>query len=209
LRRSAEHTALYVGILDESKGIGDTLRAIAKLKDEGIRIALKVAGQGQKELYEAMARDLMIDDRIEFLGLRPHAQILDMMREADFVVVPSRHEYPEGFPMTIYETLCSRTPLIASDHPMFRGNLTHHRDAWIFSAGNADSLAAGMRGLLSDPDLYRRLSTGSAEAWARLQLPVKWHELIKRWVSDAPEDRNWFFEHRMSSGIYPLHRYQN
>ena len=110
--------------------------------------------------------------------------------------------------MTIYETLCSRTPLIASDHPMFRGNLTDAEDSLIFPAGNSEVLARRIEQAFSDPELYHRLSAGSAAAWKLLQLPVKWEDTIVRWLFDSPENREWLFEHRLSSGIYPLERYQ-
>jgi len=41
------------------------------------------------------------------------------MRSADAIVIPSRHEYPEGLPLTIYEALAARTPIVASDHQCF------------------------------------------------------------------------------------------
>jgi len=41
------------------------------------------------------------------------------MAEADAVLIPSRRTYPEGFPKTINEGLCSRTPLFC------------HRGSWL------------------------------------------------------------------------------
>jgi hypothetical protein len=91
---------------------------------------------------------------------------------------------------------------------MFRANLTHEVDALIFSAGNVPALAAAIERLLSDSGLYRSLSVASAQTWNQLQLPVKWAEALERWIGDSPADREWLFDHRLSSGIYPLHRYE-
>jgi len=33
-------------------------------------------------------------------------------------------------------------------------------------------------------------------AWERLQNPVKWGDVLYRWVSDTPEDRLWLEGHR-------------
>ena len=197
-----------MGHISEAKGVGDILHAMAALSPKFGEVTLQVAGGGDISQFTGMAERLRIAHRVAFLGLISHDAILKAMREADAVIVPSRHECPEGFPMTIYETLCSRTPLIASDHPMFRGNLTDGEDSLIFSAGNFEVLARRIEQAFSDPELYHRLSAGSAAAWKRLQLPVKWEDTVVRWLFDSPENRKWFSKHRLSSGIYPLERYQ-
>jgi glycosyltransferase involved in cell wall biosynthesis len=208
LSSDGAYELLYVGMVSESKGIGDVVRAVGLLRESNLRITLKVVGDGEISFFKTLAKKLEVDDRVSFLGLLPHERVIEAIRGADLMVVPSRHEYGEGLPMTIYETLCARTPIVASDHPMFRANLTHDLDALIFPAGDAASLAAAITKVLSDPDLYQRLSSASAQTWAQLQLPVKWAESLRRWISDSPEDRDWLFDHRLSSGIYPLHRYE-
>jgi glycosyltransferase involved in cell wall biosynthesis len=208
LQTESQLGVLYAGMIDEKKGIGDTVRALSILKKNGVKIRLRAVGGGDIDRFVDLAKTLGVEDRVEFLGLVPHASVLKEMQSADVVVVPSRHEYPEGFPMTIYETLCSRTPLVASDHPMFRANLQHDTNAWIFPAGDADALARGIQTLVSDAGRYERLSAASAEAWSRLQLPVKWGELLSRWLKDGDEDRAWLHEHRLSSGRYALERYK-
>jgi len=208
LREPGPRTLLYVGYISEAKGVGDILHAMAALSPKFGEVTLQVAGGGDISQFTGMAERLRISHRVGFLGLISHDAILKAMREADAVIVPSRHECPEGFPMTIYETLCSRTPLIASDHPMFRGNLTDGEDSLIFSAGNSEVLARRIEQAFSDPELYHRLSAGSAAAWKRLQLPVKWEDTVVRWLFDSPENRKWFAQHRLSSGIYPLERYR-
>ena len=39
--------------------------------------------------------------------------------DATFVCVPTRPEFPEGFPLTFTEALTAHTPVVASDHPVF------------------------------------------------------------------------------------------
>ncbi len=208
LKDQPGHVALFVGMICEEKGIGDVLRALALLKSAGMQVRLRAVGKGAVEDYLALARSLGVEDRVEFVGLLPHAEVMNEMKEADVVIVPSRHEYPEGLPMTIYETLCSRTPLVVSDHPMFRANLQHEVDALVFPAGNSEALSKELGRLLSDSALYQHLSAASAEAWSRLQLPVKWGELVSRWLGDSAEDRQWLVDHRLVSGRYPLERYR-
>ena len=118
------------------------------------------------------------------------------MREADLVIIPSRHEYPEGLPLTIYEALCSRNPIIASDHPMFKNQLKDSISAMVFPAKNSSALAAKIEQIMTDLQLYNQISLASAETWQKLQIPVKRWNLIERWLDDSPESQQWFLEGR-------------
>ena len=194
----------YIGSMIEAKGVGDVLEALAKLRAKNFPVSLKIAGRDENEYFLNKARQLQIEDCVDFLGLVPNNTVLPLMKEADVVLVPSRHEYPEGFPLAITHSLCARTPIIASDHPMFLDNLKDGLSAMIFPAGNAGALSECIEKLLSNPELYWSLSVESKEAWERLQIPVKWAELINRWIDDSPENKQWLFEHRLSSGQYNL-----
>lgn len=192
----------YVGMVTEAKGVNDVLHAIATLRQQGRPIRLQVAGKVDLDVYQPLVRSLGIEEQVEFLGLVANSTIVPRMREADLVVVPSRHEYPEGFPMSIYEALTSRTPIIASDHPMFLQALAHQQNALIFPAGDVASLAQHIEQLLASPTLYQQLSQASAQAWYDLQLPVKWADLMTTWVADSATDRQWLWKHRLASGLY-------
>ena len=205
LRKDLETIRLiYVGSVSESKGVGDILEAVSTLKDKNLSVNLKIAGKGENEAFIQRAKQLKIQDDVEFLGLAPNNTVVNLMRESDFVLVPSRHEYPEGLPLTIYEAFCSRTPLIASDHPMFQGNLEHEINAMIFPAGNSTAIASCIEKLRLNPELYHHLSVASYDAWKRLQIPVKWADFINHWITDLPENQRWLFEHRLASGRYDL-----
>ena len=129
--------------------------------------------------------------QVAFLGLIPNAEVGACMRAASVVVVPSQHAYPEGLPLTIYEALCARTPIVASDHPMFVRRLVHRETALIYRAGKPGELADGIAELIADPALYAALSAASQRAWDGLQIPLKWGDLIARWLGGTEDDRHW------------------
>lgn len=195
---------VYVGLVTESKGVGDILESIANLRAKKLSVSLKIVGRGEVEDFINKARKLQIEDCIEFLGLVPNNAVVHLMRKADLVLIPSRHEYPEGFPMTIYEALCSRTPIIASDHSMFQNNLKHGTNAMIFPAGSSITLSTCIEKMLTDSELYSSLSLASHDAWNQLQIPVKWADMINRWLWDSHENQQWLFNYRLSSGRYSL-----
>ncbi len=192
----------YAGRIQETKGIGDCIKAIRLMKDEGRTVELRAAGKGDIDHYTAMAKELGVADQIEFLGLIPHHEVLQAMHEHDAVIVPSQHAYPEGLPMTIYDAYCSRSPLIASDHPMFQSKVIADKTALVFEGSDPESLKRCINRMMTDPLLYRRLSEDSPAAWERLQLPVKWGELVTRALRNSPEDQEWRAEYCVASGRY-------
>ena len=191
-------TLLYVGSVSAKKGVGDLVRAVASLKDR-LDVRLDVAGLGATDRFAALAARLGVANHVRFLGLVPNGSIPAMMQAADAVVVPSRHSFPEGLPLTLFEGLASRTPVVASDHPMFRGHLEDGKSALLFAAGKPRALADAIARLMTDATLYARLSQGSAAAWHRMQNPVKWGEMIDRWMRDTPADRAWLASHSIGA----------
>lgn len=192
----------YVGSMIEEKGVGDILEAVAQLRANNFPVKLKLAGADKTGTFHNKAKELQIEEFVEFLGLIPNKVVVPLMREADLVLVPTRHDYPEGFPLAITHALCARTPIIASDHPMFINHLKTGVNAMIFPAGNSTALSASIRQILSDAELYHKLSCCSYDTWQRLQMPVKWADMIRCWVDNSPENQTWLFKHRLSSEIY-------
>jgi glycosyltransferase involved in cell wall biosynthesis len=173
LRDGETFHLLYVGSICEAKGVGDLIRAVSGQD----YLRLTALGPVLEPMPQA--------GNVQFAGVVPNDEIPPAMREADAVVVPSRHEYPEGLPLVIFEALASRTPIIASDHPMFP--LEDQKSALTFPAGDHRALLAAIQRLASDPDLYAKLSANSLAAWEALQIPVTWGEFIERWLSDDVE----------------------
>ncbi|AFY55938.1 glycosyltransferase [Rivularia sp. PCC 7116] len=192
---------VYVGSIRDDKGVGDILTAIAKLRHTQA-INLKIAGSGEIEKFQHRAKELQISKQVEFLGQIPQKRVIELMCDADAVVVPSWHEYPEACPFTIYESLCTHTPIIASDHPMFRGNLIHRQNAMIFPERKPKLLAQSIQELFSSEELYHRISLNSEASWEHLQMPVKWRELITSWLFDSPVNQKWLSDRSLSSGLY-------
>lgn len=202
LKSVGPHTILYVGSVSEPKGVKELLNAAAWFNSDQVRF--RIVGIDAGRAMQKHSDQLDLSRIVTFAGPVPNEDILSEMRRADIVVVPSRHEYPEGMPLTIYEALSARTPIVASDHPMFRRVLIDGDTAVIFRGGDSERLGTAIRALLSNPCLYNKLSRNSADAWERLQLPVKWGALLRAWVANDSQSESWIHEHRLHSGIYDL-----
>jgi glycosyltransferase involved in cell wall biosynthesis len=136
--------ALFVGRLDQSKGIHTLLEAWKRLKAP---IELKIAGSG--ELADAVRAAATKDVRITFLGRRPLREIYDLMADAAVLVFPS--VWYECLPKTIIESLAVGTPVIASKLGSMTELISDGRTGTHFIAGDACDLAAAAQRMLENP----------------------------------------------------------
>jgi glycosyltransferase involved in cell wall biosynthesis len=120
-------------------------------------VKLKIVGGGDLDYFKKMASEMNAHSYIDFVGKVSNKSVVPLMREADIVVIPSRTAYPEGFPLTIYEALTARTPIVASDHPMFRQHLRDRKTAVTFRSGEPRDLAAAITNIMKDPNLCVRI----------------------------------------------------
>jgi len=77
----------YAGLVIPSKGVGDILEAVAKLRERHISVDLKMAGKGKEEFLVQRVEELQIKDSVEFLGMVPTQTLEPLMSESDLVLV--------------------------------------------------------------------------------------------------------------------------
>lgn len=98
--------ALYVGRLSSEKGVETLMRAFAHSK-----INLKVAGGGPLDLD--LRHKFSDFPNIEFLGMQNAAQVVALLAEARFSIMPS--ECYENNPLSVIESLCAGTPVVGAN----------------------------------------------------------------------------------------------
>jgi glycosyltransferase involved in cell wall biosynthesis len=112
LERAAKRhkTVLYVGRLEEYKGVQYLLRALPLL-NEGI--GLEVVGKGPyRERLMKLAKELGVEDRVDFYQDLPREELLGRYANADLFVLLSRYE---AFSIVVAEALASKTPCIVAN----------------------------------------------------------------------------------------------
>ncbi|WP_371258173.1 glycosyltransferase family 4 protein [Jannaschia sp. CCS1] len=192
-------TAFFAGTLSAAKGVGDCISAVAALTRMGVPLKMRFAGGGDTTPWQNLAYKLGVSEQVEFLGIVTNMQVRDEMRSHDFVIVPSRHSYPEGLPNTIYEGLAAQSVLVISDHPAFQGRLEPDRETLVFAAGDADALAKCLRRAIEDTTLYAAISTRAAAAHDKLYCGLDWCDLIRHFINDPKDERGWVAAHQIGS----------
>ncbi len=92
---------LFVGALNEGKGVGRVLRVAQALGARGIPYRLRLLGDGpDRPRYEAWAREHGL--QAEFLGWVPRSNIAGYYAPAHFILLPSQSE---GWPKVLSEAM--------------------------------------------------------------------------------------------------------
>ena len=149
---------LYVGRIDERKGIATAVDALAKLPTEA---TLTVVGEGdpgaEAKLRDQAAR-LGVADRVQLEGFRTRAALPDSYEASNVVVFPVMWEEPWG--LVPIEAMALGRPVIATGRGGSGEYLHDGENALLFEAGDADALAAAVTRLAGDPALRARLREG-------------------------------------------------
>jgi glycosyltransferase involved in cell wall biosynthesis len=149
--------ALYVGRLTAEKGVRTLIRAWRNTNG----IPLRIAGDGElRGALEHEARDLPV----EFLGRVTPARVLELMKDAEVLVVPS--ECYEGFPRVVVEAFATGTPLVAGDLGGL-SELVDERTGLKFPSGDASALADAVTRLWRAPQLRETLRRAGRRRFER------------------------------------------
>ena len=197
LREGRPLTMAYAGSISEPKGVGDIISAIAILKSRGIEVELRCAGKGNIDSMRNFAAGKGVGDLVQFLGVIGNRDVVQLFHQSDLVCVPSRHTFPEGFPLVMFEAIASRTPIICSDHPMFQPILGHGARAEMFKAENPRSLAKAVERAVESPEHYAALSRNADASWRALGGTADWRTLINEWVRNGPQSE-WIQAHTLA-----------
>lgn len=133
-------TFVYLGRLDESKGINVLLEAALELK----KIQFKIIGKDTEGFVEKLNRY----ENVEYLGEMPHEDAMIALSNAHGLVFPSLCY--EGMPMTILEAFALRTTVIASNMGAMKSVVKHEKNGLLFSPGSGRELAHQITRLLED-----------------------------------------------------------
>lgn len=159
---------LYVGSLIERKGIDLLLNAMAKMNKV---CELNIAGTGPllQELQD-QAKRLGISNRVHFLGYQQRQDLVNLYRNADLFVLPTREDC---YGLVIMEAMCASMPVVVSK----------------YADGAYDLVEQQVTGLIVDPN-------NSDEFAKAMEVTLKTNEGTNIWgIAGNERVRKFSFEH--------------
>lgn len=162
-----ERIVLFLGFVNEGKGVLTLLEAFAKISPGRPAVRLVYAGDdgsgagvgGCIARLRRRAEELGILDRVRFEGFVSDRSLPDRLANADIVALPYEFSYQSA---VLFRALGCGATLVATDIPGFSRWLKDGENALLVPPRDADALANALARLLDDDVLAASLGHAAA-----------------------------------------------
>jgi phosphatidyl-myo-inositol alpha-mannosyltransferase len=163
LRDGRTLNILFVGRLEERKGLIHLLKAYIRLRKRRVDARLLVCGAGPKlREYRRYVGLRGIRD-VEFLGRVSDEEKVRYFASADIFCAPNTGQ--ESFGIVLLEAMAAGVPIVASDIHGFKRVVERNVQGLLVEPKNPRALAAALYTLARDPDLRHEMGdAGRARA---------------------------------------------
>ncbi len=156
-----EKKVLFVGRLSVVKGLDDLLRAFKLVLGKVPNARLIIVGEGpMKAMLLNLAKELKIEDRIDFTGMLIGKELFMKYGECDVFVMPSKRTKDgvfETFGMVFLEAALLKKPSIGTWSGGIPEAVIHEQTGLLVPENDIKALADAILMLLSNEDLAAKL----------------------------------------------------
>ncbi len=176
-----ESAILMAARFGRQKDHATLIRALALLKDQGLRPRLYLAGDGSPRLQrqaQGLVQSLGLQDQVVFLG-----KVADVPQRLAKTQVFVLATHWEGMPLALVEAMAAGCACITSDAPGAREVLQHQHDGLVVPHADPDALAHALAQLLTQPDYAAQLGTQARRTaltrYDREQMGLRYQALLE------------------------------
>lgn len=159
--------SLAVGRFVDKKAPHLTILAFKEVVGKCPDARLIMVGDGPLlDSSKQLAQALGIAEAVEFSGVRPHAEVAAMLRQARMLVqhsVRAADGDSEGTPVAVLEAGATGLPVVATDHAGIRDVVVDGQTGFLVKEGDVGGMAECMIRLVKDPALANRLGQAARE----------------------------------------------
>lgn len=145
---NSEKIIMYLGRIDERKGVGVLIEAFMQIKIANIHLVIIGPDFNFKKKAEDMVKKFGIENQVHFIGLLDNIKKYEAFADADIVVCPSLYE--AGISAVILEAASIAKPLIISDHIGFSEEAKEFNAALTCKPNDKQELQKKIEILLND-----------------------------------------------------------
>ena len=172
--------ALAVGRMAPKKGFDVFLRALAQPQLRKRNLVAVMVGEGDEwAAWQALARELGVDQRVIWTGNVSTDEIGVYYNLADMLVMPSVSKPADGLNVCVLDAMSCARPVIGSN---VAGNplaIDHGRTGFIVPEQDPAALADALATLAEQPALRRAMGQAGR---ARIDRELGWPPLARRYV---------------------------
>jgi glycosyltransferase involved in cell wall biosynthesis len=152
-------TILYVGRIEEKKGVFDLIEACQELLLEDDNLNLMYIGNGSCMVrLKRKAKDYGISEKVLFCGQLPHETVVQVMRHCDILVIPTRLALGEGRCKSAIEGLVLGIPIIVPNYGAFQYLVKNNRNGMFYEPDNTEDLKRKIIALVYNTQERQRMA---------------------------------------------------
>ncbi len=178
---------LFVGRLEEKKGVFYLIEAMKRVLQRYPDAVLKIVGDGtQRERLERLTSEKGLSERVTFAGAVEHSRLPLLFAESTVFVAPSVNldDDVEGLPVILLESIASGVPVVTTDAGGITDIIEDRVTGVLVPQRDAERLALGIMELLDDGKLREEISQ---RALARLRELFIWDAVAKKYLAVIDE----------------------
>lgn len=188
-RRREAGSVLAVGRLIEKKGFVHLVRAIGRLRDDGVDVACRIVGDGPEERALSVEIDrLKLAAHVALIGPRSQEDVCTRLRAASCFALPCIQATDgniDALPTVLLESLASGCPAVSTRISGVPEIIEDGVSGLLVSPGDSDALADAIRRVVQDSSLAARLSRdGRRRAEDRFDVRQN-VRVMHRWLTAA------------------------
>lgn len=152
---------LFIGWLEEFKGVFELLEASKELLDEGYEFNLNFAGDGNAmPKAKQYIQNNNLDKFIELSGWIDNKDLLQLLAKSDIFILPS---WAEGFPNSMIEAMAAGLSVIVSDVGVVTDFIKNNQNGKIIKPKNKLDIKYAIKSLLDDHNLLKKTAINGHE----------------------------------------------
>lgn len=156
--RLEKHRILHISNFRPVKNVSGVVHIFAAIREK-IEAELWFVGDGEETVKaERVSERYGLKENIHFLGMRK--EVASILEECDLLIMPSESE---SFCLTALEAMASGMPVIASRVGGLPEVVKHGETGYLFSKGRYATAARYAVQILSNPHLYKSMSSAARE----------------------------------------------
>ena len=175
----------FVGRLAPEKNLGELLEVFKMvLERDGSSFLLLVGGGPEETNLKRLAERLGLSGKVKFTGMLDREKVSEIYKVLDLFVTCSLTEVK---PLAYLEALATGVPIIAYDAHGARDTIHQNLNGILVRPGNRSEMVEAILKVLSDRELWERLSQGARETarnYSLEEVSGKYEKLLKELVDD-------------------------
>lgn len=165
----APYKILTVARFVPKKGLDIVLKALAKLRAEGLNFHYTLVGEGKAKQNKAV-RDLIkslgLEDVTTLPGTITHNEVIELLNAADCFTLGCREAEDgdrDGIPNVVAEAMATGVPVAATDVSGVPELVKHEQTGLLCNSNDVDAMADTIRRILTDTKLREKIIPAANE----------------------------------------------